>query len=115
MFISERKVFYNSVESSSNAVIMYDELVDNLIDVWKLITHKTCNRCINANCASNTRNDLEDIVGAHVMGYPGKVEAGKTVYIIPLCKTCNNQKDSYFVIKSSIEIQCVSLRTIDMQ
>ena len=107
------RTLYNAGESSDNVIIKDGVVVDDIIDMWEEITNETCISCINENCASNTDEGARDIVGAHVVEEPGNMKPGKMAYIIPLCKTCNNQKDLRFRIILNKAMQAVPLKTID--
>jgi hypothetical protein len=58
------------------------------LEYWENITGKTADHC--GACGKTGRSDL---VGAHVK----KVYGGDELYITPLCNSCNQRTDDFFV------------------
>ena len=63
---------------------------ESMIEKWEQYTGKNCPAyCSNANC--DNKLDDDNKCGSHVYkcDKDGKLKS-KTIYIVPLCKECNN-------------------------
>ena len=58
------------------------------LEYWEKHTGKKADHCGATDCSSKT-----GLVGAHVQ----KVYGGNELYITPLCSSCNNRTDEFYV------------------
>ena len=87
---------YNATDTTDDVVKIVDKsdniikTFNNMIELWREATGNFDNiKCCNKLCK---RTDFKDIVGAHVVLEKENTELfpGDSVYIIPICRSCNN-------------------------
>lgn len=71
------------------------------IDHFRLHSRRPGKVCYAADCSNAT-----DLVGAHVI--PTSGSAG-TVYIVPLCKSCNARTDDFTVVDKYLNVRAQPL------
>lgn len=83
---------------------------ESMIEKWEQYTGKNCpTYCSNANC--DNKLDDDNKCGSHVYkcDKDGKLKS-KTIYIVPLCKECNNTHNEDVMIIRNDYLQARNCR-----